>query len=177
MACSSNRLIIPLTRGWVQGPPLKIVACFGVYNLMIIQLLNSAIEIYHSLFNYPIYSLLIKSRYFTLPRQIIVNQLSSTAEICFIEAACNYSLNWVLFCLRICSLCFLFCLFVRWFVLSQTASLTLRRRYHDFTAHSFRFCFVLEQMRLQPFIPSVLAGISFSVPGIDIPMIEMKREA
>ena len=79
MVCSSNRLIIPLTRGWVQAPPLKIVVCFGVCNLMIIQLLNSALERYHSFFNYPIYSLLTKSRYFTLPRRIIVGQLSSSA--------------------------------------------------------------------------------------------------
>ena len=79
MVCSSNRLIIPLTRGWVQAPPLKSVVCFGVCNLMIIQLLNSALERYHSFFNYPIYSLLTKSRYFTLPRRIIVGQLSSSA--------------------------------------------------------------------------------------------------
>ena len=68
-----------LSLGWVQAPPLKIVVCFGVCNLMIIQLLNSALERYHSFFNYAIYSLLTKSRYFTLPRRIIVGQLSSSA--------------------------------------------------------------------------------------------------
>ena len=80
-------------------------------------------------------------------------------------------------------LCFfvLFCLFVRLFVLSQTSSLTLRRRQHDPNADSFRFFFFpfffLKQMRLRSLIPSVLTGIKFLVPGIDILMIVMKREA
>ena len=76
-------------------------------------------------------------------------------------------------------LCFfvLLCLFVRLFVLSQTSSLTLRRRQHDPNADSFLLFFVLKQMRLRPLIPSVLTGIKFLVPGIDILMIVMKREA
>ena len=37
--------------------------------------------------------------------------------------------------------------------------------------------FFLKQMRLRPLIPSVLTGIKFLVPGIDILMIVMKREA
>ena len=96
----------------------------------------------------------------------------------FVEAACSYSLNWVLFWLfLVCFVFVLFCLFVRLFVLSQTSSLTLRRRQHDPNADSFLFLFVLKQMRLWPLIPSVFTGISLLVPGIDILMIVMKREA
>ena len=39
------------------------------------------------------------------------------------------------------------------------------------------FFFFLKQMRLRSLIPSVLTGIKFLVPGIDILMIVMKREA
>ena len=42
---------------------------------------------------------------------------------------------------------------------------------------SFSFFFFLKQMRLRSLIPSVLTGIKFLVPGIDILMIVMKREA
>ena len=42
---------------------------------------------------------------------------------------------------------------------------------------SFSFFFFLKQTRLRPFIPSVLTGIKFLVPGIDILMMVMKREA
>ena len=104
-------------------------------------------------------------------------------DVYFTEAACSYCINWVLFCWFV--VCFvvvvvffiLFCLFVRLFVLSQTSSLTLRRRQHDPNADSFLFLFVLKQMRLWPLIPSVFTGISLLVPGIDILMIVMKREA
>ena len=105
-------------------------------------------------------------------------------DIYFTEAACSYCINWVLFCWFF--VCFvvvvvvffvLFCLFVRLFVLSQTSSLTLRRRQHDPNADSFLLFFVLKQMRLWPLIPSVFTGISLLVPGIDILMIVMKREA
>ena len=105
-------------------------------------------------------------------------------DIYFTEAACSYCINWVLFCWFF--VCFvvvvvvvffvLFCLFVCLFVLSQTSSLTLRRRQHDPNADSFLFLFVLKQMRLWPLIPSVFTGISLLVPGIGILMIVMKRE-
>ena len=42
---------------------------------------------------------------------------------------------------------------------------------------SFFLFFFLKQMRLRSLIPSVLTGIKFLVPGIDILMIVMKREA
>ena len=107
-------------------------------------------------------------------------------DVYFTEAACSYCINWVLFCWFF--VCFvvvvvvvvfvLFCLFVRLFVLLQTSSLTLRRRQHDPNADSFLlFFFVLKQMRLWPLIHSVFTGISLLVPGIDILMIVMKREA
>ena len=102
-------------------------------------------------------------------------------DVYFTEAACSYCINWVLFCwFFVCFVVFffvLFCLFVRLFVLSQTSSLTLRRRQHDPNADSFLLFFVLKQMRLWPLIPSVFTGISLLVPGIDILMIVMKREA
>ena len=72
-------------------------------------------------------------------------------DIYFTEAACSYCINWVLFCWFF--VCFvvvffvLFCLFVRLFVLSQTSSLTLRRRQHDPNADSFLlfFCFETDE--------------------------------
>ena len=63
-------------------------------------------------------------------------------EIFLIEAVCSYYLNRVLFCLRFCSLWFLFgvCSFV---CLAQTSSLALPRCQHDPNADSFLFWFVL----------------------------------
>ena len=105
-------------------------------------------------------------------------------DIYFTEAACSYCINWVLFCwffvcfvvvvvfFLFCFVCLFVCLFChrhqawRFEGVSMIPMLIL-----------FFFFFVLKQMRLWPLIPSVFTGISLLVPGIDILMIVMKREA
>ena len=105
-------------------------------------------------------------------------------DIYFTEAACSYYINWVLFCwffvcfvvvvvvFLFCFVCLFVCLFChrhqawRFEGVSMIPMLIL-----------FFFFFVLKQMRLWPLIPSVFTGIPLLVPGIDILMIVMKREA
>ena len=105
-------------------------------------------------------------------------------DVYFTEAACSYCINWVLFCwffvcfvvvvvfFLFCFVCLFVCLFChrhqawRFEGVSMIPMLIL-----------FFFFFVLKQMRLWPLIPSVFTGISLLVPGIDILMIVMKREA
>ena len=55
----------------------------------------------------------------------------------FHRTACSNSLNWVLFCLCFCSLCFLFCLFVRWLVSSQTSEWSQCRFISFLFCHGF----------------------------------------
>ena len=105
-------------------------------------------------------------------------------DIYFTEAACSYCINWVLFCwffvcFVVVVLVFLFC-----FVCLFVCLFCHRHQAWRFEGVSmipmlilFFFFFVLKQMRLWPLIPSVFTGISLLVPGIDILMIVMKREA
>ena len=105
-------------------------------------------------------------------------------DVYFTEAACSYCINWVLFCwFFVCFVVvvvfFLFC-----FVCLFVCLFCHRHQAWHFEGVSmipmlilFFFFFVLKQMRLWPLIPSVFTGISLLVPGIDILMIVMKREA
>ena len=103
-------------------------------------------------------------------------------DIYFTEAACSYCINWVLFCWFF--VCFVVVVFLFCFVCLFVCLFCHRHQAWRFEGVSmipmlilFFFFFVLKQMRLWPLIPSVFTGISLLVPGIDILMIVMKREA
>ena len=103
-------------------------------------------------------------------------------DIYFTEAACSYCINWVLFCWFF--VCFVVVVFLFCFVCLFVCLFCHRHQAWHFEGVSmipmlilFFFFFVLKQMRLWPLIPSVFTGISLLVPGIDILMIVMKREA
>ena len=106
-------------------------------------------------------------------------------DIYFTEAACSYCINWVLFCwFFVCFVVVVVVFFLFCFVCLFVCLFCHRHQAWRFEGVSmipmlilFFFFFVLKQMRLWPLIPSVFTGISLLVPGIDILMIVMKREA
>ena len=105
-------------------------------------------------------------------------------DVYFTEAACSYCINWVLFCWFFVCFVVVVVFFFVFFVCLFVCLFCHRHQAWRFEGVSmipmlilFFFFFVLKQMRLWPLIPSVFTGISLLVPGIDILMIVMKREA